>query len=203
MVACEQMHGGQTPKDLFTWRLVERKRQLTGLILAFRGAFPTIAADAFIAETAVVIGDVTIAPRASIWYGCVLRGDVNYIRVGERTNIQDGTIIHVRGRGMPTVIGADVTIGHRALLHACTLEDGSFVGMAATVMDGAVVESGAMVAAGALVTPGKVVKKGELWAGSPAKLLRPLTPADIAGFAASIERYVNLSKSYLDEAREP
>ena len=174
---------------------------MIGLILAFRGVRPSIAADAFVAETAVIIGDVAVASRASIWYGCVLRGDVNHIRIGERSNLQDGTIVHVQTNGLPCLIGADVTVGHRALLHACTLQDGCFVGMAATVMDGAVVETGAMVAAGALVTPGKVVRAGELWGGSPAKLLRQLTPEDIAGFPASIERYANLGKEYRDEGR--
>ena len=132
---------------------------MTGLILPYRGISPTIAEDAFIAETAVVIGDVVIGPGASIWYGCVLRGDVNKIRIGCNTNLQDGTIVHCNdpregdyreiGGGEPTHIGNDVVVGHMALIHACTVEDGAFIGMRAVILDRAVVESGAMVAAGA------------------------------------------------------
>jgi carbonic anhydrase/acetyltransferase-like protein (isoleucine patch superfamily) len=174
---------------------------MPALIRPYEGAVPQIAPDAFVAETAVVIGAVEIGARSSIWYGCVLRGDSNTIKIGDRTNIQDGTIIHVNHEregavGTRTTIGSDVTVGHMALLHACTLEDGAFVGMKACVMDGAVVEGGAMVAAGALVTPGKRVKKGELWAGSPAKLLRPLTEREIAYFTYSAQHYAELAASY-------
>jgi carbonic anhydrase/acetyltransferase-like protein (isoleucine patch superfamily) len=174
---------------------------MPAVIKPYNGITPKIAADAFIAETAVVIGDVEIGAGSSIWYGCVLRGDSNSIRIGARTNIQDGTIIHVNheregAAGTKTTIGSDVTVGHMALLHACTLEDGSFVGMKACVMDGVVVEGGAMVAAGALVTPGKRVKKGELWAGSPAKLMRPLSEKEIAYFAYSARHYAELAASY-------
>jgi carbonic anhydrase/acetyltransferase-like protein (isoleucine patch superfamily) len=174
---------------------------MPALIKPHENITPRIAPDAFIAETAVVIGDVEIGAAASIWYGCVLRGDSNSIKVGARTNIQDGTVIHVNheregAAGTRTTIGSDVTVGHMALLHACTLEDGSFVGMKACVMDGVVVESGAMVAAGALVTPGKRVKKGELWAGSPAKLMRPLTEKEIAYFTYSAQHYADLAASY-------
>jgi carbonic anhydrase/acetyltransferase-like protein (isoleucine patch superfamily) len=177
---------------------------VSALILPFDGFQPRIAPGAFIAQTAVVIGDVEIGEDCGIWYGCVLRGDGNAIRIGARTNIQDGTVIHVnqeedggRGaRGFACIIGADVTVGHQALIHACTLEDGSFVGMKACVMDGAVVETGGMVAAGALVTPGKRVRKGELWAGSPAKLMRPLTPAEIDGFRWTVEHYVERARAY-------
>lgn len=175
---------------------------MPALILPHNGITPKIAADAFIAETAVIIGDVEIGAGASIWYGCVLRGDANSIRIGARTNIQDGTVIHVNheregAAGTRTLIGADITVGHMALLHACTLEDGSFVGMKACVMDGAVVETDAMVAAGALVTPGKRVRRGELWAGSPAKLMRALGEKELAYFKYSAEHYRELAASYL------
>ncbi|HEV8389776.1 MAG TPA: gamma carbonic anhydrase family protein [Dongiaceae bacterium] len=175
---------------------------MPAVIRAHHGVTPSIAPSAFIAETAVVIGDVTIGEQASIWYGCVLRGDGNTIRVGARTNIQDGTIVHVNHEregtaGTRCIIGADITIGHMALIHACTLEDGCFVGMKACVMDGAVVESGAMVAAGALVTPGKRVKRGELWAGSPAKLMRKLSEAELNYFSYTVEHYVEQAASYL------
>ncbi|OAB55112.1 gamma carbonic anhydrase family protein [Phormidium willei BDU 130791] len=178
------------------------------LILPHRGIAPKIHPEAFVAETAVVIGDVEIGPGSSIWYGCVLRGDVNYIRIGSETNIQDGTVIHVNrpsdggdyredGGGMPTVIGDRVTVGHSALLHACTLEDEAFIGMRATVMDLATVERHAMVAAGALVTPNKRVAAGQLWAGSPAKPMRALEPAEIAGFAPQAAHYARLGAGYL------
>ena len=174
---------------------------MPALIRPHHGVTPTIAATAFIAETAVVIGDVTIGEQASIWYGCVLRGDGNYIRVGARTNIQDGTIVHVNheregAAGTRTIIGADITIGHMALIHACTLEDGCFIGMQACVMDGAVVDSRAMVAAGALVTPGKRVKRGELWGGSPARLMRKLTEAELKYFGYTVEHYLEMAESY-------
>ena len=155
---------------------------MTGLILPFNGVHPRIHPEAFVAETAVVIGDVEIGAGSSIWYGCVLRGDINWIRIGRDTNIQDGTVIHVnhdRGDGgMPTAIGDEVTVGHMALLHACTIEDRAFIGMRATVMDQAVIESGAMVAAGALVTPRKRVTSGQLWAGNPARFLRELKDSE-------------------------
>lgn len=174
---------------------------MSGLIKRHAGIMPKIAADAFIAETATVIGQVEIGAGSSVWYGCVLRGDSNVIRIGARTNIQDGTVIHVNHEregavGTKTTIGDDITVGHMALLHACTLEDGCFIGMKACVMDGVVVESGAMVAAGALVTPGKRVKRGELWAGSPAKFMRALTEKEIAYFAYSAEHYAELAASY-------
>ena len=171
------------------------------LILAYRGKHPRIAADAYVAPGAVIIGDVVIGARANIWFGCVLRGDSNSILVGPETNIQDGTVIHVNHEregavGTKTTIGDDITVGHMALLHACTLEDRCFIGMKACVMDGVVVETGAMVAAGALVTPGKRVKRGELWAGSPAKFMRALTEKEVAYFAYSSAHYAELAASY-------
>jgi carbonic anhydrase/acetyltransferase-like protein (isoleucine patch superfamily) len=160
---------------------------------------PKIAPDAFIAQNAVVTGNVVIGAQSSVWYGCVLRGDVHEIRIGERTNIQDGTIVHVTRERFGCTIGSDITIGHGAILHGCTLKDGCFIGMRATVMDGAVVESGAMVAAGALVAPGKVVKSGELWAGSPARFMRKLTEEDLAFFPVSAAHYAQLAWDYIVE----
>jgi len=180
---------------------------MTGIILPFRGMTPKIAEDAFVAETAVLIGDVEIGPGASVWYGCVLRGDGNSILVGPNTNIQDGTVVHVNhdpagdyretGGGMPTHIGANVTIGHSALIHACTLEDGSFIGMRAVVMDLAVVEQGAMVAAGALVAPGKRVASGDLWVGSPARRARPIGDEEKEMMAYIARHYGELAAEYL------
>ena len=127
---------------------------MSGYILPYQGVMPTIATDAFIAPNATVIGNVTIGSQSSVWFNTVIRGDVMSISIGERTNLQDGTIVHVTGGMFDTVIGSDVLIGHRAIVHGATLEDGCFVGMAATILDGAVVETGALVAAGAMVTPG-------------------------------------------------
>ena len=180
---------------------------MTGIIVPFRGMTPKVAESAFIAETAVLIGDVEIRPGASVWYGCVLRGDGNRIRVGRNANIQDGTVVHVNhdpagdyretGGGMPTHIGANVTIGHSALIHACTLEDGSFVGMRAVVMDLAVVERGAMVAAGALVAPNKRVAAGELWVGSPARRARAVSDQEREMMAYIARHYGELAAEYL------
>lgn len=184
---------------------------MPGMILPFRGITPKIHEDAFIAETAVIIGDVEVGAGSSVWYGCVLRGDVNRIRVGSGTNLQDGTIVHVNhdragdyretGGGMPTTIGDNVTVGHQALIHACTVESGAFIGMAAVIMDGAVVEGQAMVAAGALVTPGKRVGARQLWGGRPAKPMRALTEDELAGLPYLSEHYQGTAASYLEERR--
>ena len=177
---------------------------MSGLVLPFGNLVPKIAGDAFIAANATVIGDVEIGALSGIWFGCVVRGDGNSIRIGDRTNIQDGTVIHVNaerdgGRGAVgwrTMIGSDITVGHMALLHACTLEDGAFVGMKACVMDGCVVEGQGMVAAGALLTPGKRVRKGELWAGSPARLMRQMSAAEFEYLTYSARHYVELAAAY-------
>ncbi|HEX6981048.1 MAG TPA: gamma carbonic anhydrase family protein [Alphaproteobacteria bacterium] len=171
---------------------------MSGLVLPYRDHVPRVAEGAFIAPNATVIGDVEIGPESSLWYGVIVRGDVNKIRIGARTNIQDGSMIHCTGMGgdFPTIIGDDVTIGHMVVLHGCTLEDKCMIGIKACVLDGAVVESGAMVAAGALVTPGKRVKRGELWGGSPARKLRDLTPDDIALIERLPGRYAALAAEH-------
>ncbi|WP_244222539.1 gamma carbonic anhydrase family protein [Cupriavidus lacunae] len=157
---------------------------------------PDVDPSAFIAQGTQVIGDVTIGAHASIWFNCVLRGDVQRISVGRRTNIQDGSILHGTTNGLPCIIGDDVTVGHGAILHACTLEDAAFVGFGARVLDGAIVRSGGMLAAGAVLSPRKVVGAGELWAGNPARLLRPLTDDERAGLGATVVRYVELAERY-------
>lgn len=162
----------------------------------YKNILPKIDDTAFIAENAVLIGDVEIGPESSVWYNCVLRGDVNDVKIGARTNIQDGTVIHVSSSTQGTYIGDDVTVGHMALLHACTIGDRAFIGMKACIMDDAVVEDEAMVAAGALVTSGKRVPKHQLWAGSPARYMRDLTPQEIAFLRFSADRYVKLSRTY-------
>lgn len=162
-------------------------------------ATPQIDDSAFIAANAIVIGNVSIAADASIWFGCVIRGDVQRISIGARSNIQDGTIIHVTTNGQPTNIGEDVTVGHAAVLHACTLESGSFVGIGACVLDRAVVMGGGMLAAGAVLTPGKIVPSGELWGGNPARLLREVSMSEREGMVLNAQRYVALAKHYRSE----
>jgi carbonic anhydrase/acetyltransferase-like protein (isoleucine patch superfamily) len=165
----------------------------------FRGVMPRIDRTAFVAPGSNLMGDIEVGAGSSIWLGCQLRGDVNIIRIGEKANLQDGSVVHVSSKGQGTLIGDRCTIGHMVLLHDCILEPDSFVGMNACVMDGAVVESYAMVAAGALVTPGKRVPSGELWAGRPAKFMRELTDAEHAEIDRLAELYFNLSHEYLAE----
>lgn len=159
------------------------------MIIPYRGVRPTIDQSVFVAPGATIIGDVRIGAGSSVWYGSVIRGDVHHIRIGEMTNIQDGTIIHVTHDTHPTVVGNGVTVGHRVILHGCTVHDYALIGMGSTVLDGAVVEARAMVAAGALVTPGTVVPTGTLFGGVPARKLRALTEAEMADFTTSAERY--------------
>ncbi len=159
---------------------------------------PVIDRSAFVAQGTQIIGDVTIGTQSSIWFNCVLRGDVQQISIGHRTNIQDGTIIHGTTNGLPCIVGDDVTVGHGAILHACTLEDNAFVGFGARVLDGAIVQSGGMLAAGAVLSPRKVVGSGELWAGNPARLLRSLTDGEREGLNATAVRYVELAQRYLN-----
>ena len=172
---------------------------MPGLLLPFQGVRPTIAPDAFVAPNATIIGNSTIGAGSSIWFGCILRGDVHESKVGARVNIQDGTVVHVSRAKTGTYIGDDVSIGHMALIHGCTLEDQAFVGMHATVMDECVVESLGFVAAGALVTPGKRVKRGELWGGRPAKMIRELTEDDFRMMAGTASSYAALAQQYRSE----
>ncbi|QHD64900.1 gamma carbonic anhydrase family protein [Neorickettsia findlayensis] len=167
-------------------------------LLELKEAFPSIASSSFIAENAFVIGDVTVGPKSSIWYGCNIRGDVNYIRIGSYTNIQDCTMIHVNhDEKGHTEIGNYVTVGHQCLLHACTLMDETFVGMGSIIMDGTIMESGSMVAAGSLVTSNRHIKSGELWLGRPAKFARILTAEEISHIKESAVRYAALAEKYI------
>ena len=167
---------------------------MSGLIIPYQGAAPVVADSAFVAPDATLIGQVSVGPGTGVWYKCVIRGDMEAISIGAGCNIQDGTVIHVAGGQYDTNIGDDVSIGHMALIHACTLESGSFVGMRAAVMDGAVVETGAMVAAGALVTPGKRVPKGEVWAGQPAKFMREVGEKELELFRYVLAEYKALAQ---------
>lgn len=172
-------------------------------IYPFGDRAPHIAATAFVAPGARIIGDVTIGDESSIWYNCVLRGDVDRITIGARTNIQDGSVVHVTTRKYATEIGDDVLIGHLAMLHGCTLENHAFIGLGAIVMDACVIEQDGMLAAGALLTPGKRVPCGELWAGRPAKRLRMLTEDEIARNRAGAAGYVVLAKEHQKSLRRP
>lgn len=147
------------------------------LIFAIGDRKPVIHKTAFIAPGVVICGDVEVHENASVWYGSVLRGDTNKIVIGKGSNIQDGTIVHVDDPawgGLPTLIGENVLVGHKCMLHGCTVEDGGFVGMCATMLDGSVVQSGAVLAAGAFLSPRKTVPAGEMWAGTPARKFRDL-----------------------------
>lgn len=174
---------------------------MSGPLYPFRGVSPAVHPTAWIAPTAAVIGDVAIGEASSIWFHCVLRGDVNRIRIGARSNIQDGTIVHVNRATHPCLIGDDVTVGHAAIVHACTLRDRAFVGMGAIVLDGAVIEEGAMLAAGSVLTPGTVIPAGELWAGAPARFLRRLDRPQDAFFADTAAHYAGLAAEYRSEWR--
>ncbi|WP_298401782.1 gamma carbonic anhydrase family protein [Sphingobium sp.] len=175
-------------------------------IIPFGGKTPVIHPSAFIAPGCRIIGDVEIGEDASIWYNCVIRGDVNRVRIGARTNVQDGTVIHcdspgdrADGRpaaGWPAIIGEDVLIGHMAMIHGCVLEDRAFVGLGAIVMSGARVESDAMLAAGALLSPGKSVLHRQLWAGRPAKFMRDLSDAALIDMREGVDHYVHNAKAH-------
>ena len=168
-------------------------------VLPYDGKAPRLAASAFLAEGSVVVGDVEIGEGSSVWFGTIVRGDVNHVRIGARTNVQDMTVVHVTSRTNPTVIGDDVTIGHRAVLHGCTVKDRCLVGIGAIVLDGAVVGPDAMVGAGALVPPGMVVPPGTLVLGAPAKVRRELTPEEVASLRTSAAHYAGYAARYRGE----
>jgi carbonic anhydrase/acetyltransferase-like protein (isoleucine patch superfamily) len=169
----------------------------------FETVTPRIAPSAYVDETALVVGEVTLDDDVSLWPMVVVRGDVNYIQIGARTNIQDGSVLHVShdsefaAGGFPLNIGADITVGHQAILHGCTVEDGCLIGMAATVMDGAVLRSGVLLGAGSLVPPGQELEGGFLWVGSPARKVRPLSAAEQAFLEYSAKHYVELKNRHL------
>lgn len=166
-------------------------------IFAYKDSRPDISERAFIAPSADIIGDVKIEADSGVWFNCVIRADVAFVRIGKGTNIQDGTVVHVTRNGHPTRIGDGVTVGHNATLHACTLEELCFIGMGATVMDDAVVETGAMLAAGALLAPGKRVPAGQIWAGNPAKFFRDMTEDEKKHIAVSRDNYIVHAREYI------
>ena len=168
---------------------------------SYKGIQPRVAETAYVDSTAVVVGDVEIGEDASIWPCVVIRGDVHHVRIGARTNVQDGAVLHVAHQGpyspgYPLLIGADVTIGHSAVVHACSVGDGCLIGMNATVLNGAVIGSNSLVAAGALVLEGTVIPPRSLVAGVPAKVRRELTDDEVAGLYGNSARYVPRAKRY-------
>ncbi len=172
-------------------------------IRPYRGTTPAFGARVYVDPAATVIGDVELGDDVSIWPGTVLRGDVERIRIGARSNVQDSAVLHVTHDGPytpgghPCIVGTDVTIGHGAVVHACTIGDACLIGMHATVMDGARVERHAIVGAGALIAPGKVVGEGELWVGNPARCVRKLSETEIEALHYSAQHYVKLKDTYL------
>ena len=170
----------------------------------FKNYTPNIGKNTWVASSADVIGEVECGDDCSIWFGCVVRGDVHYIKIGNRTNIQDLSMIHVthykngdKSTGNPTIIGDDVTVGHRVMLHGCTIEDACLIGMSATILDGAVIGKESIVGAGALVTKNKIFPPRCLIVGSPAKAIRELTDEEVTELYASAKRYVEFKKDYL------
>jgi len=173
------------------------------IIIPFRGVSPKIERNAWIAAGATVIGDVKMGEDSAIWFGCVVRGDVHRIEIGARSNIQDLSMVHVthykkddKSDGNPTIIGDDVTIGHRVMLHGCTIEDACLIGMSATILDGAIIGKESIVGAGSLVTKNKVFPPQSLIMGSPAKVVRQLKKKEIKELYASASRYVSFKNEY-------
>jgi len=173
------------------------------MIMEFQGVQPSIASDVFIAPSADIIGDVTIGEQSSVWFGCVIRGDVNSIKIGKRTSIQDLSMIHVthfkkedRSDGFATIIGDDVTIAHRVMLHGCTIEDACLIGMSATILDGAIIGKESIVGANSLVTKNKIFPPQSLIMGNPAKVVRELSDEEVASLYASAANYVKFKAMY-------
>lgn len=167
------------------------------LIKKLNGKIPQFGKDCFIAETAVIIGDVTLGNQCSIWYNAVIRGDVHYIKIGNKVNIQDGACIHATYQKSPTNIGNNVSIGHHAIVHGCTIQDNVLIGMGAIVMDDCIIESNSIIAAGAVVTKGTHVKTGSIYAGTPAKKLKNINPELLSGEVNRIaDAYIKYASWY-------
>ncbi|MEQ1644978.1 MAG: gamma carbonic anhydrase family protein [Pyrinomonadaceae bacterium] len=166
------------------------------MIRPFNNIHPKIHDTALITDDAIVIGDVEIGEDASVWYGSIIRGDVNYIRIGARTNIQDGTIIHVSSRTHPTILEEEITVGHRVTLHGCHVESGCLIGIGAILMDGVRVGRNSLVGAGSLLTPGTLIPPRSLALGSPARVKRELTDDELAYLDKSWRNYVELKNHY-------
>lgn len=170
------------------------------MIRTFQGIKPTIPASCFIEDTGIVIGDVVMGEECSVWFHAVIRGDVNYIRIGGRTNVQDLCMLHVTHDTHPLIIGDEVTIGHSVVLHGCTIKDRVLIGMGAIIMDGAVIGEDSVVGAGSLITEGTVVPPKSLILGSPAKVRRPVTDGELAWIKESAQNYVKYASQYMSNA---
>lgn len=166
-------------------------------IIPFKGTQPRIGPGVLLASGACVIGDTIIGKDSSIWFNTIIRGDVHYIRIGERTNIQDNTMVHVTAGQAGTTIGNDVTIGHNVVVHACVIEDECLIGMGAVILDKAVIGRGSLVGAGSLITQGKIFPPNSLIMGSPARVIRPLTDTETKRLKESAEHYVNTARAYM------
>ncbi|MBK9306843.1 MAG: gamma carbonic anhydrase family protein [Nitrospira sp.] len=169
------------------------------MIRTFQGIRPTVPTSCFVEDTAVVIGDVVLGEECSVWFNTVIRGDVNYIRIGNRTNVQDLCMLHVTHDTHPLIIGDGVTIGHNVVLHGCSIRDRVLVGMGAIIMDGAIIGEDSVVGAGALVTEGTVVPPKSLILGSPAKVKRPVTEQELNWVRESAENYVRYANQYMSD----
>ena len=166
------------------------------MIQDFKGISPKIHSTAFVTPDAIVIGDVEIGEDASVWFGSIVRGDVNYIRIGARTNIQDGTVIHVSSKTHPTILEDEITVGHRVTLHGCHVESGCLIGIGSILMDGVRVGANSLVGAGSLLTPGTQIPPGSLVIGSPGRVKRALDDDELAFLARSWRNYVELKQHY-------
>jgi len=171
------------------------------MIKSYKGITPEIAETAFIEASANIIGDVRIGEHSSVWFNCVLRGDVFHIRIGNYTNIQDGTIIHVTSGKFATVIGNNVTVGHGVILHGCQVQDHSLVGIGSIILDEAVIGEGSLIAAGSLITPGTIIPPHSMVMGSPAKVRRELTAEEVERLNENWKHYVELKDVYLNEVK--
>ena len=166
------------------------------MVYEFLGKSPQFDDTVFVAPSADIIGDVTLGKESSVWFNVTIRGDVNWIEIGDRSNIQDNTCIHVMNQTGPTKIGSEVTIGHSAMIHGCTIEDRVLIGIQSTVLDEAIIESDVILAAGSLVPPGKRLESGFLYMGSPAKKTRELTDDELASISKHADNYVKYSRAY-------
>ena len=171
------------------------------MILPYRGVYPEIDSSVFIEQSARVIGDVKIGGLSSVWFNVVIRGDVNYIRIGERTNVQDNSTLHVTKDIYPLIIGNEVTIGHNVVLHGCTLEDRILVGMGAIVLDNAHIGESSIIGAGAIVTEGKKIPPRSLVLGVPARVVRTLTDEEVERIARSARNYIDYARDYMEGGR--
>jgi len=171
------------------------------MIRPFRGVHPQIHPTAFIADSAQVIGDVHVGEKASIWFGTVARGNMFYIRIGDRTNVQDNCVLHTRTGELPTILEDEVTVGHSVTLHGCYVEHGSLIGIGSILLDDVRIGAQSLVAAGSLVSPGTIIPPRSLVMGMPARVKRPLTDEEIAGLDRYWQNYVEYSAYYLEEPR--